>query len=357
MSRTRTLLLAAAIAFRPGAAARAESTATLRMEAAAGTRFAVENLAGTMHVTRGTGPSIVATATVHAEDAALASAVRLEKAEREGRVIWHVAYPDSVRRLRLPEPWRHEHAQVTVFESGSSVEYGGRTVRVFRDHGTLLYVDVNVEVPAGALDAVLSQKVGRLQAEGLEGRLDFSVASADLTLRDLKGDLRLEGGSGDISARQIAGNWTSHFGSGDCTIDGFHGENLSFRTGSGDVSADGVSARTIEVRTGSGDARIDRANVETFTGEAGSGDISLRAEGERLARIQVTTSSGDVRLVLPSATGFEAEARHGSGDVHVAFGDADEDRRSRGRAHFRRGGATLKIETRTGSGDLTIEPD
>ena len=356
MSRTRMLLLAAAIAFGPGAA-RAESTATLRMEAAAGTRFAVENLAGTMHVSRGAGPSIVATATVHAEDSALASEVRIEKAEREGRVIWHVAYPESVGHLRLPEPWRHEHALVTAFDSGSSIEYGGRTVRVSRHHGTLLYVDVNVEVPAGALDAVLTQKVGRLQAEDLEGRLDFSVASADLTLRDLKGDLHLEGGSGDITAREIAGNWASHFGSGDCSIDGFHGEDLSFRTGSGDVSADGVSARTIEVRTGSGDARIFRASAESFTGEAGSGDISLRAEGERLARIRVTTSSGDVRLVLPSATGFEAEARHGSGDVHVAFGDADEDRRSRGMAHFRRGKATLKIETRTGSGDLIIEPD
>jgi hypothetical protein len=356
MSKTRTLLLAAAVAFLPGAA-RAESTATLRMDAAPGTRFALENLAGTMHVTRGTGPSIVATATVHGEDAALASAVRVDKAERDGRVIWHVAYPESVRHLRLPEPWRHEQSGFLDFDSGSSIEYGGRTVRVSRNHGTLLYVDVDVEVPAGALDAVLSQRVGRLQAEGLEGRLEFSVASADLALRDLQGDLRLEGGSGDISARDIAGNWTSHFGSGDCTIDGFHGERLSFRTGSGDVSADGVSARAIDVRTGSGDARIGGANVEAFTGEAGSGDISLRAEGDRLERITVTTSSGDVRLVLPPATGFEAEARHGSGDVHVAFSDAAEDRRSRGEEHFRRGRATLKIETRTGSGDLTIEPE
>ena len=87
------------------AALRAEVTRTLRAQlpGAANRPVAVENLLGKMRVTAGSADALVVVATVHAEDDALASSVRLEEVRGDGGVATlRVRYPATSRVLRYP---------------------------------------------------------------------------------------------------------------------------------------------------------------------------------------------------------------------------------------------------------------
>ena len=71
------LVALAAVLLSPPVAA--ETTRTLKVEIPpSAARFAIENLAGTMRVAPGSGDTVVAVATVHAESEDLAAAVRFE---------------------------------------------------------------------------------------------------------------------------------------------------------------------------------------------------------------------------------------------------------------------------------------
>src|SRR5215831_14221803 len=81
-------LLAAA----PGLRAETVKTLKLELSGADASRFAVENLVGTLRVSRGTGSSIEITATVYGESEEIAGAVRLERVPGEGATV-RVRYP------------------------------------------------------------------------------------------------------------------------------------------------------------------------------------------------------------------------------------------------------------------------
>lgn len=361
LARNRALPLIAVWLFLAPATL-AEVTRTLRGEltAAGLQRFAVENLAGIMRVKPGTGNRVVAIATVHAETEALASAVRLEQVTGEtGIPTLSVRYPlDQERTIRYPEPGSSDDwGSWDLFSfSGSKCRYDGRTVRVSRRHGVLLYADVEVQVPPGRLDAIFRNLVGKLEAQGLEGRLRFEVESADLRLDALCGDMDLEGSSGDTRASDIRANWKSVFSSGDCVLDRFAGDLLSFHTNSGDIRARSVQAHRVKIETSSGDARIRDADIEEFSANASSGDIELDSTGARLTLVSVETSSGDVALRLPSDASFEAEADQSSGDLSVGFSDGAAVWHRDKLTAYRRGNGGIRIQLRTSSGDAVIEP-
>jgi hypothetical protein len=340
--------------------AKAETTRILRAELAPGdlAHFSVENLAGRMHVSRWAGDAVAAVATVHAADEKLAQTVSLERVPGEnGRVALRVRYASSQKTVRyVPDTSGSRFLSWLEF-SWDSMEYDGRRMRVSKSHGPILYVDVEVQVPGRLADATFLNKVGRLNAEDLEGRISFEVASADIVLGHLNGEIRIEGGSGDVRAKDIGGSWSSRFGSGDCRLETFHGDSASFHTGSGDVHASSIDAKKLEVETGSGDSHFGGARVEEFAGRAGSGNIDLDASAHLPSAISVTTSSGNVDLRLPPDAAFEAVTRHGSGDVSVRFEDVLATLHDGKITGYRRGsGAGAKITARTGSGDLTITP-
>jgi len=341
-------------------AAPAEVTRTIRGELAAGlSRFAVENLAGTMSVKTGSGASVVAVATVHAENEELAGAVRLEQVAGEGGIpTLSVRYPlDRTRTIRYPDPRSsHEWEILDFFSTGSRYRYAGTQVRVSHNHGVLLYADVEVQVPRGQLDAVLRNLVGLLEARGLEGRLRFEVESADLDLDALSGDLELRGSSGDIRARDIRGGWKSRFSSGDCVLERFEGEVLAFHTSSGDIHARSIKARRIEVETSSGDARIQDADAAELAADSSSGDIEFDSIGGGLKSVNVETSSGDVALRLPREASFEADADQSSGDLTVGFSDGTGLWHGEKLTGYRRGNGGSQIRLHTSSGDASIEP-
>src|SRR2546425_11996826 len=73
----------------------AETTRSVRAELSPDAlgHFVVENLAGTMRVVPGSGPSVVAAATIHAQDDDLAKTKKVEQ---------------DARQLRVPTPLGHQ---------------------------------------------------------------------------------------------------------------------------------------------------------------------------------------------------------------------------------------------------------
>lgn len=352
ISRFALSLLAATLSL-PAAA---ETTRVLRAEIPADAPMTIENLAGTMRIVPGTGSRVVVQATVHAGSAELADGVRLD---REGGAGLRVRYPlDRVGTIRYPDP-RHRHDgwwNGLSFGDGTTCDYDGRRVRVSSHHGDLLYADLEIQVPRSRVRATFRNLIGFLDAEQVEGGLEFQVRSADLHLDRLSGEIRVEGTSGDIAASRIHGTWESKFTSGDCALDGFQGESVVFASTSGDLRAGDVEAAHFSSRTTSGDVRVTGANFGEISAEATSGDISLEDRGSRLARVRLKTTSGDVSLRLPRNAAFDANLRHGSGDVRIDFSEALSQGSGRRSEHYRLGKGGIEIEARTGSGDVTISP-
>lgn len=358
---TAWLGLLAVIAFVPPCAqAEAERTLRAQLPGASTRPFAVENLLGSMRVTSGSSDTVVVVAMVHAEDDALASAVRLEEVRGDGGVrTLRVRYPSTPRVLRYPRRARnggHEWNGLLFFGDANSERYDGRRYRVSPHRGTLLYADVEIQVPARVAEAIFVERVGELRAEGLEGKLSFRVSSADLRLDRLRGDVDVSGSSGDIRASNISGAWRSDFSSGDCALERFEGSSAAFHTSSGDVVVRGLVVDRLSIETSSGDAHIRDGDVRELDAEASSGDLSFDSAGQRLARATVHSSSGDVQLALAADTSFRAEADQSSGDMRVRFDDGERRYRRGELVSFRRGTGGADIRVRTSSGDFTIGP-
>lgn len=320
--------------------------------------FSVENLAGTMRITAGSGDIVTVVATIHAESRALADAVRLERVRAEGGASGlRVRYPyGEVSSFRYLSPGESDDWGVGNWSSSSTYDYDGHRVRIGRGRGTRLYADLEVRVPPGRLNAAFRNRVGLIEAERLRGQLRFEVSSSDLRLTDMEGELTLNGSSGDTRARDIKGTWKSDFSSGDCQIDAFEGDLLSLHTTSGDVVLRAVKARRAELESTSGDFRLDDADLEELSADATSGDIAFGASGTRLKDVRIRTSSGDASLRLPQGASFDLDADQSSGDMDVRFSDGSSVEHGDRVVGFRRGSGGARIRVRTSSGDLTVSP-
>ena len=165
--------------------------------------------------------------------------------------------------------------------------------------------------------------MGRLDAEGLQGKLSFRVDSADIRLTQLRGEVDVAGSSGDVEASEISGSWHSDFSSGDCEVDRLQGPLAFFRTSSGDVRVRSLVADRLSVETSSGDARFEDADVREIQTESSSGDLFIESRetaSRAFARSRRAATSG---LTLPDDASFHAEADQSSGDMRVGFADGE----------------------------------
>jgi len=342
----------------------AETTRTLKLELPSDVKgaFAVENLVGSMRVSPGSADTVTVIATVHAETAEAADGVQLLKVEGEkGVPTLRIRYPmDQIGTIRYPGDKSDEGVH-SFFESlfgGSSTttKYDGHRVKVSHSSGTLVYADVEIQVPRRDIEATFRNLVGKITGEKLQGKILFDTASGDIFISDSKGEISTDGGSGDVKASDIEGSFKCDTGSGDCLIDGFHGEKIECDVGSGDVTVRSATARLIKTDTGSGDIRVEEGDAEEFIAGTGSGDVDLHAKGTRLTRIKADTGSGDVRLRLDPDATFEAMADQGSGEIVNRFSGAEPIVKDKVVVGYRRGDARIHIDIDTGSGDFVLEP-
>jgi len=363
----------------PPAAAESTRTLTAELPADALRLFTVENLAGSMKVTPGSGPGVVAVATVHAESDELAQSMRFENVRGDqGRPTLRVIYPvDQHHTFNYPfDGATGAPVMGAAFGlSSTSVKYDGHKVRVSRGSGVLLYADVEVQVPRGVGQAIFRNVVGPLQGLKVEGDLRFDTDSGNVTLQDVRGTIVADTGSGDVKASHLEGSFSCDTGSGDCTLEGLRGrgadcdtgsgdcdfsaiegESIACDTGSGNVRVHAATVNRIVAGTGSGNIRLSEVDVEEVKADTGSGNVELDARGKRLARISADTGSGNVRLRLGPDASFEAVADQGSGDLISRYPDARPLIRDKQIYGYRRGDGRIRINVDTGSGDLVLEP-
>ncbi|HQT96037.1 MAG TPA: DUF4097 family beta strand repeat-containing protein [Thermoanaerobaculaceae bacterium] len=364
----RRALLCACVGVMAAGAAAAETTRTLRAQLSGdpAAPFVVENLAGAMTVVAGDGDAVVAVATVHADDAALADAMRFEQVRNENGVpVLRVIYPlDRERTIRYEADGgdRHHghrhHGLEWLFGSwdGTEVKYDGHRVRVSSSSGARLFADIEVRVPRRALSATFKNHVGELSAEGIEGRILLDTGRGGITARRLKGEIKADTGSGEVLAEDVTGSFSCDTGSGECNVTGFDGTELSCDTGSGEVRIRRAKADLIVADTGSGRIVVEQADAGEFRGDTGSGGIDAELTGTRLRRVKADTGSGHVSLRIPADASFEVFADQGSGSLHCGFADATAVKDDHKTVGYRRGDGKVRIAIDTGSGGATVDP-
>jgi DUF4097 and DUF4098 domain-containing protein YvlB len=309
---------------------------------------------------------VVAVATVHAESAELAAAMRFEQvAGRDGVPTLRVRYPvDRHRSFRYGAASSRSDSALSWLEAivgamgggGNTMDYDGARVSVSGSRGVVLYADVEVQVPRRVLEATFRNRVGPLSGEGVRGRLRFDTGSGTVTVRALDGQVVADTGSGDVHAHDLKGSFTCDTGSGNCEVTGFSGDTLSCDTGSGDVRVVRVDARKVKLDTGSGNVSVREAEADELVADTGSGDVEVELEGSRLQRANADTGSGNVRFRLGEGASFDLRASTGSGDVISRYSDAEAIRNGRKVVGYRRGDGRIRIHADTGSGDVLLEP-
>src|SRR5262249_6253250 len=136
-SRACVVLLGLGLLAAPLRGAEVERTLRAELSGADAADFQVENLLGTMRISEGSGNTVTVVATVYAEDASLADAVKLERVSGGNRsATLRVRYPyDRVSTFRYRSPTEQHGFSLLDFGSTSTYEYDGRSVDVNPSHG------------------------------------------------------------------------------------------------------------------------------------------------------------------------------------------------------------------------------
>jgi hypothetical protein len=338
----------------------AETTRTLKLELSGdpAKAFAVENLLGSMTVVPDKGSRVVATATVHAESAALADLVRFEQlAGNKGVPTLRVRYP-----LEKHDTYRlgggngdPEWFLSWLGLDGTRVEYDGGRARISRSSGVRLSVDVEIRVPSSLIEGRFDNRYGPVSGRGLLGNVTLKSGTGDVTVADSRGAVSASSGSGRVSGTGLRGLMHGSTGSGDCDVSDFDGQDVRCKTGSGDVHMTRLKTLRVAAGTGSGNVDVTATDAEQLDAKTGSGDVRLDAPGVRLQRITAKTGSGNVSLKLAQGAAFDLRARTGSGDVESRAGGAEPVREGRRVVGYRRGQGGAQIDVTTGSGDVVVE--
>jgi hypothetical protein len=360
MRRPALVPLVLALLVLAAAPASADVTRSLKgtLTPGASQAWAVENLAGTMKVVAGSGSSVTATVTVHAESNELASLLEVEEVRGEKGVrTLRVVYPlDKHTTYRYAPKRGAESWMGGLFGGDSTLEYAGRHVKVSSSRGVRLYADVEVQVPAGLGQGTLRNQVGRLQGVGLEGTLTFDSASGDVDLSNVRGKMGADTGSGDVRISDAQGSLNCDTGSGDVSVERFEGDLLNVDVGSGDIKIRSGAITKVDLDTGSGNVSLKASDIEEFVADTGSGNLVIDIGGSRLRHVKASTGSGDVTLRLVPDASFEAHVDQGSGDMDNRFSDATPLVKGREVIGYKRGDGRTRIDIETGSGDFTLEP-
>lgn len=134
--------------------------------------------------------------------------------------------------------------------------------------------------------------------------------------------LEIATGAGDASVKDVVGNLSFKTGSGDLSVDTGTVENINCKLGSGDVVLKG-SFKVVDIRTGSGDLMASYSKVQ------------------KMSSLDVRTGSGDTMISVPSKTITNVDFKSGVGQLSDKTKHGDQ--------------ADLKINVRTGSGDLEVK--
>jgi DUF4097 and DUF4098 domain-containing protein YvlB len=204
------------------------------------------------------------------------------------------------------------------------------------------WVDYTISVPAGTTVELRSVS-GDIRVNNVKGEVRAETVSGDLAAAGLARAVALKSVSGDVEATTISSD-----------------AELTLSSVSGDVVARDVKGRSAAVGTVSGDVALAACSFSQAKVESVNGSIVYSGRLERSGRYEIKTHSGDI--TLGSNEGFELDASTFSGSLRsdvplvTRGGDANFDR-GRGPGRWVKavasGGGAL-VEIKTFSGDIVL---
>jgi len=313
----------------------------------AGTSISLYNLAGTVHIERGTGDNVIVEVRRSGSDA---DQLQIDRRTVDGRAALIVRYPDGDVVYRSDE----HSSRTTVRVRNDGTFYGDRDggdrVSIKRSgRGTEAHADLRVLVPAGrSIDVMLG--AGAVVASNVEADLSIDVGEAPVETGATRGRLHIDTGSGAVSVRDAQGDVLIDTGSGGVTLTHVVGNRVNVDTGSGRVRAVNVRADEIIVDTGSGAVEmtgIASRDVEINTG-SGRVDLDLLTDVDRLV---IDTGSGSVTVAVPDDFGGQFDIDGGRVSIEIPA-ELRNSGRDHARGTFGDGHGTIEIDT--GSGRISI---
>lgn len=220
-----------------------------------------------------------------------------------------------------------ERGEIAAELSGDRIRLEAKSVRGrMGDHRFTLTVPVGTRIEAHAVS-------GDVSIRGIRGDVNVEVTSGDVRLEDLEGRINATTVSGDISGDKVGGTTTLETVSGGILV----------RDAAGSLTGETVS----------GDAIVD-GRPTTLKLTTVSGSLTYRGKLDPKGRYALQAHSGEVTLALPADAKADVTTKTFSGELVSDFrvtigGDGQSARRDRMRFTLGGGGATVDLESFSGT--------
>lgn len=209
------------------------------------------------------------------------------------------------------------------------IERRGEVISVQQIHGSRR-LDVRLTVPSELAAVTLHTGMGRIEAEGLHGRLrlasghgqlvlkacegeaEASTGNGKLVVESYQGALKASSGNGGIHLRAGEGEATLSTGNGNVELRAFEG-TLRATTGHGDVAMSEVAGEA-KAETGHGQIRVEAARELALRATTGAG--SIRVDGSSVRALRLNSNMGNITCAATLRPG-NYEFSSGMGSVTV----------------------------------------
>ncbi|MBA2362170.1 MAG: DUF4097 family beta strand repeat protein [Chloroflexia bacterium] len=152
-------------------------------------------------------------------------------------------------------------------------------------------LDLRLTVPAGVEAVELRTGLGKVDAEGLHGRLTLTTGNGAVSLRNARGDGSLNTGNGAVSIEEFDGTLIASTGNGRVRVNRLTG-TLTLNTGNGTVEVLDVDGR-VRASTGNGEVKLTSVAGEV---ELNSGHGAMEILAPRSLGVQANTAMGTIRV-------------------------------------------------------------
>jgi DUF4097 and DUF4098 domain-containing protein YvlB len=164
-------------------------------------------------------------------------------------------------------------------------------------------------------DIDFSTASGDLEVEDLKSTIEASTASGNVFFTNVAGEFEVSTASGDVEARVLKGKVRFSTASGEIDFSEFSGESR-ISTASGMIKASKLEGE-IRLSTASGRVNVTNSSGE-FKVSAASGDV--KADGIVIkSESSFSVASGDVEVTLGESPAYDLKVSAASGDAMLNF--------------------------------------
>jgi len=242
------------------------------------------------------------------------------------------------------------------YESGSSLKLSERWHR--SSSGRVVWT---LTVPAKT-EIDFSSASGELTVSDLKNNIEANTASGDIKIADCQGEIELSVASGDVDIESCSGEFDVSTASGDVEAKNLTGD-FKFSTASGEIKmwdADGA----FDLSCASGEIEVKNITIkEESSFSTASGDVEVKLKTTPQFDLELSAASGDVVLDYNGnavAGYFELTARKHRGKIVAPFAfDKEEEFEEHGEIYMRKSfskeGSSPKIFLSSASGKAELK--